>query len=191
MWGKQLADTRCGLMILPLLSYVTEQVTARTGIRNRYDHCLLTCANWIVFLVGVYFHLITFKFFQPPFHFIHLDRNPSPFKFPSIHLTVIAKIHGEHSSAKHSSVPSRASALTWSCMSSMRHPPHCNYCQSLWPELRHQVCGLSLQFLDSILYQTGCEGVFASFCLMVMIIRALCPAVFLQNIWTMFFCIRN
>jgi len=29
MWRKQLANTRCGLMILPLLSYVTEQLKAR------------------------------------------------------------------------------------------------------------------------------------------------------------------
>jgi len=40
MCGRHLADTRCGLMILLLLSYVTEQLTARTGTRNRYHHCL-------------------------------------------------------------------------------------------------------------------------------------------------------
>ena len=45
MCEKQLADTCCCLMILPLLFYVTEQVTARTGTRIRYDHCLLTCAK--------------------------------------------------------------------------------------------------------------------------------------------------
>ena len=117
MCGKQLADTRCGLMILPLLSYVTEQVTARTGTRIRYDQCLLTCANWTVFSVGVYFFFTTSKFFQTPSHFIHLDQNPSPFKFPSIHPIAIAKTRGKYSSAKHSSASSRASALPQSCMS--------------------------------------------------------------------------
>uniref|UniRef100_A0A7C9CX20 Uncharacterized protein n=1 Tax=Opuntia streptacantha TaxID=393608 RepID=A0A7C9CX20_OPUST len=118
MCGKQLADNRCGLMILPLLSYVTEQVTARTGTRIRYDHCLLTCANWTVFSVGVYFPFTTSKLFQTPFHFIHLDRNPSPFKFPSTHPSASAKTRGKNPFAKCSSAPSRASALTWSCMSS-------------------------------------------------------------------------
>jgi len=118
MCGKQLADIHCGLMILPLLSYVTEQVTARTGTRIRYDQCLLTCANWTVSSVGVYFSFTTSKFFQTPFHFIHLDRNPSRLKFPSTHPTAIAKTRGKNPFAKCSSAPSRASPLTRSCMSS-------------------------------------------------------------------------
>ena len=80
MCGKQLADTRCGLMILPLLSYVTEQVTARTGTKNRYDHCLLTCANWTVFFRLVFI-------FSPP---------PNSFKLPftsSISMETLAHLN--------------------------------------------------------------------------------------------------
>ena len=35
-------------MILPLLSYVTEQLTAGTSTKNRYGHCLSLCANQVV-----------------------------------------------------------------------------------------------------------------------------------------------
>ena len=118
MCGKQLTDTRCGLMILPLLSYVTEQVIARTGTRIRYDHYLLTCANWTVFLVGVHFPFTTPKFFQTLFHFIHLNWNPSPLKFPSTHPSAIAKTRGKNPFANCSSAPLRASALTRYYMSS-------------------------------------------------------------------------
>ena len=128
----------------------------------------------------------TSKLSQTPFHFTLLARNHSPFYFLSIRL-LLQKTRGMHSSAKCSSAPSQASALKQSCMSSTSTSSALQYSQSLSPELWHQVYSLSLQFLGSILYQTGCECVLVSFCLVVMIIRALCPVVFLQNNWTMFF----
>ena len=131
MCGKQLADTRCGLMILLLLSYVTEQVTARTGTRNRYDHYLLTCANWTVFF---------------PLVFISLSPLPNSFKLPftsSISTKTLAHsnflqpiqvqlqklvvrtplpsvfLHHLGLQLSHSPACPRH-----------QHPPHCNYCQS-------------------------------------------------------------
>ena len=180
MCGKQLADTRCGLMILPLLSYVTEQVTARTGTKIRYDHCLL------IVQIGQFFRLV-FTSFSATSNSLKLPFT-SPFSPGTIALSILfqfdcfckklvvssslssALLH--HLKFQHPNCP--ACPHHW-------HPSLCNYCQSLWPELWRQVCDLSLQFLGSILYQTGSEGVLASFCLVVMIIRAMCLAVFLQN----------
>jgi len=45
-------------MILPLLSYVTEQLTAGTSTKNRYGNCLSLCANQVVnFVVENFFTL--------------------------------------------------------------------------------------------------------------------------------------
>jgi len=35
-------------MVLPLLSYVTKQLTAGASTKNRYGHCLSLCANQVV-----------------------------------------------------------------------------------------------------------------------------------------------
>jgi len=111
MCGRHLADTRCGMMILPLLSYVTEQLTARTGTRNRYGHCLSNlCKLDSFFLLVFNFFFTTFKF--PFFHFTLLDWNPSPFNFPQSDCNCKTRGHSSFAS-------SRASALKQSCMPSL------------------------------------------------------------------------
>jgi len=56
MNGKQLADTHCGLMILPLLSSVIEQLAARTGANDKYEHCLSPSAIQVGFFSAVENH---------------------------------------------------------------------------------------------------------------------------------------
>jgi len=63
-------------MILPLLSYVTEQLTAGTSTKNRYGHCLSLCANQVVnsIVENVFTSLINHRKF--PSQSLSLSLNP-------------------------------------------------------------------------------------------------------------------
>ena len=117
MYGKQLADTRCGMMILSLLSYVTEQLTARTGTRNRYGHCLLNLCKldsffgWCLIPFSPLSNSVSFT---SPFSTETLSHSIS-FNLPAIVKTcgVFSSASSQASAFKQSSI---SSSLTYSAL---------------------------------------------------------------------------